>query len=146
MKVSTEMIEGLSHITFIVHDLVRMENILTGVLGAKNVYDSGAATFSVSREKFFLAGAGPTQVWIAIMEGESLSTRTYNHVAFKISEADYQACLERVKSLGLEVREGRSRVDGEGRSIYFHDDDNHLFELHTGTLAERLKSYAMGKS
>ena len=146
MKVSTEMIEGLSHITFIVRDLVRMENILTGVLGAKKAYDSGAATFSVSREKFFLAGAGPTQVWIAIMEGESLSTRTYNHVAFKISEADYQACLERVKSLGLEVREGRSRGDGEGRSIYFHDDDNHLFELHTGTLAERLKSYAMGKS
>ena len=76
------------------------------------------------------------------MEGESLPTRTYNHVAFKISEADYQACLERVKSLGLEIREGRSRVEGEGRSIYFHDDDNHLFELHTGTLGERLARYS----
>ena len=27
------------------------------------------------------------------------------------------------------VREGRARVDGEGCSIYFHDYDNHLFEL-----------------
>ena len=136
------MIEGLSHITFIVRDLDRMEKILTDVLDAKKVYDSGNETFSVSRERFFLIGKEPTAVWVATMEGESLPTRTYNHAAFKISEADYPACLERVKSLGLEVREGRPRVEGEGRSIYFHDDDNHLFELHTGALAERLKRYA----
>jgi fosfomycin resistance protein FosX len=138
------MIEGLSHITFIARDLDRMEKILTSVLGAKKIYDSGTATFSVSREKFFLVGAEPTQIWVAIMEGESLPTRTYNHVAFKISEANYPACLERVKSLGLDVREGRSRVEGEGHSIYFHDDDNHLFELHTGALTERLARYAKG--
>ncbi len=139
------MIEGLSHITLIVRDLDRMEEILVSVLGARKVYDSGDNTFSVSRERFFLAGEEPAPVWLAIMEGESLPTRTYNHVAFKISEADYPACLERVLALGLEVREGRSRVAGEGRSIYFHDDDNHLFELHTGTLADRMKRYAMGK-
>jgi catechol 2,3-dioxygenase-like lactoylglutathione lyase family enzyme len=127
-----------------VRDLDRMEKILTVVLDAKKVYDSGAATFSVSREKFFLVGAEPTAVWIAIMAGESLPTRTYNHVAFRISDADYPACLERVRSLGLEVREGRSRVEGEGRSIYFQDDDNHLFELHTATLTERLARYVKG--
>ena len=137
------MIEGLSHITFIVRDLDRMEEILVSVLGARKVYDSGDNTFSVSRERFFLAGEEPAPVWLAIMEGESLPTRTYNHVAFKISETDYPACLERVRALGLEVREGRSRVTGEGRSIYFHDGDNHLFELHTGTLTDRLKRYAL---
>ena len=78
------------------------------------------------------------------MEGESLPTRSYNHVAFKIPEADYPACLERVRALGLEFREGRSRVAGESQSIYFHDHDNHLFELHTGTLSERLTRYAKG--
>ena len=139
------MIEGLSHITFIVRDLDRMEEILVSVLGARKVYDSGDNTFSVSRERFFLAGEEPAPIWLAMMEGESLPTRTYNHVAFKISEADYPACLERVQALGLEVREGRSRVEGEGRSIYFHDHDNHLFELHTGTLEERLRRYAQGK-
>ncbi|MGB8314196.1 MAG: FosX/FosE/FosI family fosfomycin resistance hydrolase [Aestuariivirga sp.] len=136
------MIEGLSHITFTVQNLDRMEEILVKVLGARKVYDSGDKTFSVSRERFFLVGEGQAPVWLAIMEGESLPTRTYNHVAFKIPETDYPACLERVQGLGLEVREGRSRVAGEGRSIYFHDHDNHLFELHTGTLSERLARYA----
>ena len=138
------MIEGLSHITFIARDLDRMEKVLTSVQDAKKICDSGAATFSVSREKFFLVGAEPAAVWVAIMEGESLPTRTYNHVAFKISETDYPACRERIKLLGLEVREGRSRVEGEGRSIFFQDDDDYLFELHTGTLAERLARYAKG--
>jgi fosfomycin resistance protein FosX len=133
------MIEGLSHITFIVRDLDRMEEILVSVLGARKVYDSGEENFSLSRERFYLAGSKDAPLWLAAMEGESLSTRSYNHVAFKISETDYPACLERVQALGLEVREGRPRIEGEGRSIYFHDHDNHLFELHTGTLEERLR-------
>ena len=146
------MIQGLSHMTFIVRDLGRMEAILTTVLGARKVYDSGDETFSLSRERFFLAGEAPggldapSPIWIAIMEGESLPSRTYNHVAFKISDTDYPVLLERVRALGLDVREGRARVAGEGRSIYFHDNDNHLFELHTGTLGERLKRYAVGRS
>jgi fosfomycin resistance protein FosX len=146
------MIQGLSHMTFIVRDLDRMEAILTTVLGARKVYDSGAETFSLSRERFFVAGGdpgdsdAPAPIWIAIMEGASLPGRSYNHVAFKIAEADYATLLERVRSLGLDVREGRSRVAGEGRSIYLHDHDNHLFELHTGTLGERLQRYAAGKA
>ena len=139
------MAQGLSHITFIVRDLDRMETILSSVLGARKVHDSGDDTFSLSRERFFLVGNGDKAVWIATMEGDALPSRTYNHVAFKIDDADYDACLARVVSLGLEMREGRSRVPGEGRSIYFYDDDNHMFELHTGTLEERLKRYAQGK-
>ena len=76
------------------------------------------------------------------MEGEPLMEKTYNHVAFKIAPDDYDNRLERIKALGLEVREGRSRITGEGHSIYFYDYDNHLFELHSGTLEERLKRYA----
>jgi hypothetical protein len=33
------------------------------------------------------------------------------------------------------------RVEGEGESQYFYDFDNNLFELHTGTLAQRLQRY-----
>lgn len=131
------MIEGLSHITFIVSDLDRMERFLTMIFGARKVYDSGTKTFSLSQERFFLIG----DLWIATMQGDPLPTRTYNHIAFKISDAQYDEYLAKIATLGLDLREGRSRVEGEGRSIYFHDYDNHLFELHTGTLEQRLKRY-----
>lgn len=135
------MIEGLSHITFIVRDLERTSSFLSGIFDAKEIYSSGDATFSISREKFFLIGG----MWIAIMEGESLQEKTYNHVAFKIPDEKFDEYMERVRALDVEVREDRGRVKGEGRSLYFHDYDNHLFELHTGTLEQRLERYR-GKS
>lgn len=135
------MIEGLSHMTFIVRDLDRMSAILTGVLGAQEVYSSEDETFSLSREKFFLAA----DVWIAIMEGEPLPARSYNHVAFKIDEADVEEYRQRIVSLGLDMKPPRPRVEGEGSSLYFYDDDNHMFELHTGTLSERLARYAQAR-
>ena len=124
--------------TFIVSDLDKMEIFSTTVLDAKKVYDSGENTFSISEERFFLIG----DLWIGTMVGEALPSKTYNHVAFKIDNADYDKYLNRIKTLGLELREGRSRVEGEGQSIYFYDYDNHMFELHTGTLDERLERYA----
>ncbi len=75
------------------------------------------------------------------MQGAPLAERSYNHVAFKIEDAEYDRCLERIETLGLEMKESRPRVPGEGRSIYFYDDDNQLFELHTGTLDARLERY-----
>lgn len=132
------MVEGLSHITFIVSDLDKMEAMLTSVLDAKRIYDSGENTFSLSKERFFDIGGQ----WIAIMEGDPLPTKTYNHIAFKIGADEYDERLERIRRLGLQVRESRSRVEGEGQSIYFYDYDNHMFELHTGTLDERLRRYA----
>jgi len=37
----------------------------------------------------------------------------------------------------------RPRAEGEGQSIYFYDYDGHLFELHTGTLTDRLVRYGV---
>ncbi|WP_440981411.1 FosX/FosE/FosI family fosfomycin resistance hydrolase [Shinella sumterensis] len=132
------MIEGLSHITFIVRDLDRMTDILQGVFDAKQVYASGKRQFSLSPERFFVIGG----LWIAIMDGEPLLERTYNHIAFKVPDDTLDHYRERIERLGLDVRPPRPRVEGEGRSLYFHDDDNHLFELHSGTLDERLASYS----
>ena len=39
------MIEGLSHITFIVRDLDRMQELLESVFGATEIYASGDNTF-----------------------------------------------------------------------------------------------------
>ncbi len=131
-----KLISGISHITFIVKDLDKAKTFFEEIFNAKEVYSSGDKTFSISKEKFFLIN----DLWIAVMEGEEVE-RSYNHIAFKIDEADYEMYLERIEKLGLEIKGGRKRVEGEGKSIYFYDYDNHLFELHTGTLEERLNRY-----
>ncbi len=135
-------VEGLSHITLIVSDLERMAKLMRDVLGATITYTSGDETFSHAREMFFDVGG----VWVAVMQGEPLPSRTYNHIAFKIPDAEFDDFLLRVRDVGVDMREPRARVEGEGRSIYFHDFDNHLFELHTGTLSARLARYARGAS
>ncbi|MBC2268997.1 FosX/FosE/FosI family fosfomycin resistance thiol transferase [Listeria sp. FSL L7-0083] len=131
------MISGLSHITLIVKDLNKTTTFLEEIFDAEEIYSSGDETFSLSKEKFFLIAG----LWICIMEGESLQERTYNHIAFQIQAEEMDEYIERIKSLGMEIKPERARVKGEGRSVYFYDYDNHLFELHAGTLEERLKRY-----
>ena len=132
------MIQGISHITFVVSNLEKMADLLRSIFDAEEVYCSGEKTFSISKEKFFLVHG----LWIAIMEGMPLAERTYNHVAFQIRDEDLDEITLRIERLGLEVRQARSRIEGEGQSLYFYDFDNHLFELHTGTLDQRLQSYS----
>jgi len=136
------MSDGLSHITFVVSDLDRMQRIVEEVLEGVCVYASGADQFSLAEERFFLVG----DVWIALMQGTPLPERGYNHVAFKIDETEFETRQARIAALGLELRPPRPRVPGEGRSIYFWGPDNHLFELHTGTLEARLERYAKGRA
>lgn len=132
------MSTSLSHITFITADLDQMQQIMEQVLLARMIYDSGADQFSLSEERFYMVG----DVWVANMLGDALPGRSYNHVAFQIAEAEFDDRHARIKALGLDLRPPRPRIEGEGRSLYFHTPDNHLIELHTGTLEQRLKSYA----
>ncbi len=129
------MIEGISHLTFVVKDLDKSAKIFQ-MLAAKEVYSSNEQFFSLSKEKFFVLG----RLWLCLMEGEPCQ-KSYNHVAFKIEEEDYDKYLEAINNLGLELKPQRPRINGEGRSIYFYDYDGHLFELHTGTLEQRIESY-----
>jgi len=133
------MIEGISHVTFVVRDLDRMATFLCEGLGAEEVYDSLGRNFSASREKFFVLGG----VWIAAMEGEPLGERSYRHLAFKVSAQALPEFEQRLRALGVEIKPPRARVEGEGASLYFYDFDNHLFELHTGSLEERLARYRL---
>lgn len=133
--------DGVSHLTFLVRDLDRMASFMCDGLGAVEVYDSNGKNFSMSREKFFVLGG----VWIAAMAGEPPAERSYQHVAFRVSEEDLSHYRERLERLGVEVLSPRSRVPGEGSSLYVYDFDNHLFELHSGSLQERLTRYADGR-
>jgi catechol 2,3-dioxygenase-like lactoylglutathione lyase family enzyme len=134
------MIETISHITLIVRDVEKMGHFLQTIFNAEEVYDSSKKNFSLSYEKFFIIGG----TWIAVMEGEPLPERSYNHIAFKVPSSEFDEYVSRVKQLGVDIKPGRDRVSGEARSIYFYDFDNHLFELHTGTLNDRLLHYSKG--
>jgi catechol 2,3-dioxygenase-like lactoylglutathione lyase family enzyme len=127
--------------TFIVADLERASLFFEKIFDAKEVEASGDKTFSLAREKFFLIA----DTWICIMEGQPLGESSYNHVAFKVNECDFDNFVLRVKESGVTIKPERPRVNGEGRSIYFYDFDNNLFELHTGTLEERLSRYSEGR-
>ncbi|MDQ8372381.1 FosX/FosE/FosI family fosfomycin resistance hydrolase [Enterococcus faecium] len=128
----------ISHITLIVKDLNKTSVLLNTLFDAKEIYDSQQKKFSLYPEKFFLV----KDLWIAVMQNSSNKLpKTYNHIAFRIDEQDIDSFVSKIQMLGLTVEPGRSRVKGEASSIYFYDYDNHLFELHTGTLQERLKSY-----
>lgn len=124
------MVLGVSHITFIVTDLERTANFLAAIFEAKEVYSSTTA-------KYFLIN----DLWVALNKGDTTATRTYNHLAFTICESDFDKYVERIKTTGVEIIQGRTRKEGEGQSVYFYDFDNNLFELHTGSLSERLNHY-----
>lgn len=128
---------GLSHLTFVVADLDRAARFFCDGLGATEVYDSAGRDFSLSREKFFDLGG----LWLVAMEGEPPAARSYQHVAFAVDVADLPQYEARLRALDVDIRPPRPRVAGEGESLYFYDFDNHLFELHAGTLAQRLARY-----
>lgn len=130
-------IQGLSHLTFIVRDIERMARFFCEGLGAREIYDSAEKNFSKSREKFFLLG----DIWLVAMEGEPPAARSYRHAAFEVAEQELPVYERRLRALGVDIEAPRPRVDGEGHSLYFYDFDNHLFELHAGTLAQRLERY-----
>ncbi|MDH6364584.1 catechol 2,3-dioxygenase-like lactoylglutathione lyase family enzyme [Enterococcus sp. PF1-24] len=130
-------LQGISHITLIVKDIEKTALLFKNLFNGKEIYDSKVKNFSYSREKFFLIN----NIWFAIMEGSVDLPKNYNHIAFKIDEQYYENYLSKIQDLNLEIRKTRSRISGESKSIYFYDYDNHLFELHTGTLEERLKEY-----
>ncbi|MFP7479714.1 FosX/FosE/FosI family fosfomycin resistance hydrolase [Terribacillus saccharophilus] len=134
------MIQGISHITFVVRNLEQTAALFLEVLDAQEVYDSGNDIHSLYPEKFFLIG----RQWIAVMQTDEIKNRTYHHVAFQVNASDLGTYRDRIEKAGLEIRPPRSRIAGEGQSIYFYDYDHNLFELHTGTLEKRLKAYKKG--
>lgn len=121
-----------------VKDVEKTGAFLQTVFDAQEIYDSSKKNFSLSYEKFFMIGG----IWMAVMKGNPLQERSYNHIAFKVSDLEFDEYVSRIQKLGMEIIPGRHRAGCEERSVYFYDYDNHLFELHTGTLEDRLRHYS----
>lgn len=134
-------VKGVSHITLICKNLDKTTRFLQELFAAKEIYASGAKSFSRSKEKFFKIN----DLWLAIMEGQPIE-RTYNHIAFAVDTKNLKRAKQKIKELKLTLLPDRSRQKGEGKSLYFYDYDNHLFELHVGDLKTRLKLYNKTKT
>jgi fosfomycin resistance protein FosX len=93
MPQNTKLISGISHITFICQDLVKITHFLKELFDVQEVYSSGDKTFSISKEKFFnIAG-----IWIAIMEGTAIE-RSYHRVDFQVAELIFLGLKPKLES------------------------------------------------
>ncbi|MEL7298546.1 MAG: fosfomycin resistance glutathione transferase [Pseudomonadota bacterium] len=121
------MIRGINHITLAVSDLDVSVRFYEQVLGFRlaSRYDGGA---------YFEAGSD----WLCLSLDDAArdqSRSDYTHVAFDVSEEDFDAFLESLRAANVPIwKQNRS----EGQSIYFLDPDGHKLEIHVGSLQSRL--------
>ena len=131
------MIKGINHITFAVADLEASIVFYRQALGADLRFQSERTAY------FDLAG-----LWLAlnVQDLPRQGNTSYTHVAFTVEEAEMDEMKTYLQALGVAIKLGRSREAGEGRSLYFHDPDGHLLEVHSGSLETRLAAYSRPKT
>ncbi|WP_214629427.1 metallothiol transferase FosB [Paenibacillus agaridevorans] len=126
-------VHSINHLCFSVTDLERSISFYQHVFDAK---------LKVKGRK--LAYFEFNGLWIALNQEDielHHNVRTYTHIAFTIAEEEYDNEVRRLEALEVELFAGRPRDDRDKKSIYFLDPDGHMFELHTGTLNDRLAYY-----
>jgi catechol 2,3-dioxygenase-like lactoylglutathione lyase family enzyme len=123
------MITGINHITLSVKDVAESFSFYTQILGFKPVakWPKGA---------YLLAG----DLWICLFLDRNIRESKfpeYTHIAFTISEKDFNTMSERTKKSGADIwQENRT----EGDSLYFADPNGHKLEIHASDLETRLKT------
>ena len=128
------MIKGINHITYSVSNIAKSIEFYRDILGADILVESETSAY------FNLGG-----IWLALNEEKNIPRseikHSYTHIAFTISDNDFEDWYIWLKENEVNILEGRDRDIRDKKSIYFTDPDGHKLELHTGTLEDRLKYY-----
>lgn len=124
----------INHLLFSVTDLERSIRFYENVFGAKLMLKGRKTAY------FDLDG-----LWVALNEETDIPRNeikeSYTHMAFTITEDEYEETLVRLNHLNVPIMPGRERDERDKKSIYFEDLDGHKFEFHTGTMRDRLDYY-----
>lgn len=127
-------VQGLNHLCFSVSDLDRSIAFYKHIFGAKRLVRGRKLAY------FELNG-----LWIALNEERDVPRYdihpTYTHIAFTISEREFDEMKAKLVQYGARLLPGRERDERDKQSIYFEDPDGHRFEFHTGQLNDRLNYY-----
>ncbi|WFR63289.1 metallothiol transferase FosB [Paenibacillus amylolyticus] len=130
-------IQGINHLCFSVSNLERAITFYEQALGARIQVKGRKLAY------FELAG-----LWIALNQEDVIrnyTERTYTHIAFTVTEEEFDASVQQLREAGADILPGRPRDPRDALSVYFTDPDGHLFELHTGTMKQRLDYYREDK-
>lgn len=131
-------IKSLNHFLFSVTDLDTSISFYQDVFGAKLLVKGRSLAY------FDLCG-----MWLALNVEQEIPRNeiqySYTHLAFSVEEEDFDAMVEKLVHLGVNILPGRVRDEQDKRSVYFTDPDGHKFEFHTGNLEDRLAYYRKEK-
>ena len=123
------MVIGLNHVTLAVRHLEASLDFYTRILGCRALarWPSGA---------YLLAG----DVWLALIVDPNTRTSIpaeYTHIAFTVSQHEFDAVVERIHSYGAALWQENV---SEGDSLYFVDPNGHKLEIHATNLDARLRA------
>jgi metallothiol transferase len=132
------IVKGLNHFLFSVSNLEKSIDFYQTVFEAKLLIKGKNTAY------FDLNG-----MWLALNVEKDIARneiyQSYTHIAFTINEADFDHILTKLIKLNVNIIPSRIRDEKDKKSIYFTDPDGHKFELHTGTLQDRLNYYLEDK-
>ena len=126
-------VTGVNELVLEVADLEASEHFYADVLGLP-VVDRWP-----DREAIWVMAGERTRIGLWKPQVGLFGSRggVHVHFAMHIAEEDYEAAVERLRSLGQEVEE--TEFEGAGRSAYVKDPDDHLVELWTWDVAGHLR-------
>jgi catechol 2,3-dioxygenase-like lactoylglutathione lyase family enzyme len=124
-------VQGFSHVTINVSDLNRSLSFYVDVLKMRLVHRG--------RKDAYLEWGS---AWICLQERPEKAKQReqlgVDHVAFYIDEKDFDKAVKHLQDNNVEIVRGPIKR-GLGWSVNFLDPDGTQLELHTSTLAERMK-------
>lgn len=127
-------VTGFSHITLQVSNLEQSLRFYCEKLQMKLVHQGRADAY-----------LGWGSAWICLLERPEifpieLERQYFHHCAFYMNEEDFDRAVELLRKKEITIVKGPI-LRGGGKSIYFHDPDKIMLELHTSTLHQRMSNW-----